>query len=530
MANLLGGFASVLTPENLLFAVIGVTVGTFVGILPGIGPALTIALLFPVANSLVDSNGQSGVVGSLIMFAGIYSGAMYGGSTTSILLNTPGESNSVVTAIEGHQMALRGRARAALASAAIGSFVAGTLSTLALTFFAEPLAALAINFRHSDFFALGVLATVSVTALVGRSLLRGMMSLTLGLLIGVIGIDTLTGKPRLSLQEFVWADANHTGVSTFMQAGIGATLVIVGLFAFGETLYVCGRLKKLPDKIAPMDAKDGEPEFAWMTKKDWRRSWLPWLRGTALGFPFGAMPAGGAEIPTFLSYTLEKARSKFRGQFGTGAIEGVAGPEAANNAAFAGVLVPLLTLGIPTSATAAIILASFKSFDVPVGIQLFDHGGAVVWALIASLYVGNIILLILNLPLIRIWVLVLRIPRPALYSAILVFAVVGVYANANLAFPLFLAIGIGVLAVFMRMYDFPISPVILGVIIGPLLEENFRKTMQETNNSYAIFVDRPLTVSLLALAVVSLILPNLPKIIAFLRGRRADKLSFADED
>jgi putative tricarboxylic transport membrane protein len=505
--DLLQGFGTVLSPQNLLFAAIGVTLGTFVGVLPGIGPALTIGLLLPVALQM-DSP-----TAAFIMFAGIYYGAMYGGSTTSILLNTPGESASVASAIEGHQMAKRGRGKAALATAAVGSFVAGTLSTLALTLFAVPLASLALQFQAPDYFALALLAMVTVTALVGRSLIRGMMSLALGLLIGLIGIDQILGQQRFTF-----------GMVELM-SGISVTLLIVGLFAVGETLHIAARLRHLPEHVAPLSTGQG-----WMTRQDWRRSWAPWLRGTAIGFPFGALPAGGAEIPTFLSYTFEKFRSKHKKQFGQGAIEGVAGPEAANNAAFSGVLVPLLTLGIPTSATAAVMLASLEMFNIQSGPQLFEQNGALVWALIASLYVGNVLLLVLNLPLIRLWVKVLQIPRPVLYASILVFAVVGVWASSNQFSLLLLAIGIGIIGFLMRMFDFPIAPVVLGAILGPMMDTQFRRTMALHNGDVTAFFERPLTITLLVLTAVALVVPYLPRFIARLRGRSAKRLAFGEDD
>ena len=508
MSDLLSGFGTVLSPENLLYAAIGVTVGTFVGVLPGIGPALTIALLLPITFSL-DSP-----TGAFIMFAGIYYGAMYGGSTTSILLNTPGESASVASAIEGHQMARRGRAKAALATAAIGSFIAGTISTIGLTLFAEPVASLAVTFRASDYFALAVLAMVSVTALVGRSLIRGLMSLSLGLFIGLIGLDQLTGQAR-----FTWS-------SMELFEGIDIVIVIVGLFAVGETLHIAARLGRLPETVAPL----GPTGKGWMSREDWSRSWRPWLRGTAVGFPFGALPAGGADIPTFLSYTYEKHRSKNKAEFGKGAIEGVAGPEAANNAAFSGVLIPLLTLGIPTSATAAVMLASFQGFDIQPGPQLFEKSSTIVWALIASLYIGNLMLLVLNLPLIRIWIKVLKIPRPSLYAGILVFATLGVYAVSGSVVQVLIAYGVGVLGFFMRRYEFPIAPVILGVILGPMMELQFRRALTVSNGDMSVFYTRPLTVALLALAVVAIVLPYLPRVIARLRGRTAQRLAFGEDD
>jgi len=505
MNELLHGFADVLSAQNLLYAAIGVTIGTLVGVLPGIGPALTIALLLPVALKLDDPTG------TLIMFAGIYAGAMYGGSTTSILLNTPGESASVATSIEGYQMALRGRARAALATAAIGSFVAGTISTILLTFIAGPVAKLAVSFRATDYFALAVLAMVAVTAMVGGSLIRGLMSLTFGLFLGLVGIDSLTGRARFTF-----------GIPSLLD-GVDIVIVIVGLFAIGETLYIASRMRDLPAEVAPLEpVRKGS--FAWLSRSDWGRSWRPWLRGTALGFPFGALPSGGAEIPTFLSYTYEKRRSKNKEEFGKGAIEGVAGPEAANNASFSGVLVPLLTLGIPTSATAAVMLAAFNYFDVAAGPQLFEKSPALVWALIASLYIGNLMLLALNLPMIRVWVKVLQIPRPVLYAGILVFATLGVYAVSGNIIDVMIAYAIGLVAMFMRHLQFPIAPVILGVILGPMMETQFRRALLLADNDLTVFVRRPLTLILLLLAVAMIGLPHLPRLFA------RKRLAFGEED
>jgi putative tricarboxylic transport membrane protein len=490
--QLLGGFGTALTPENLLFAVAGVLLGTLVGVLPGIGPALTVALLLPLTFNFEPT-------GAFIMFAGIYYGGMYGGSTTSILLNTPGESASVVTTIEGFQMAKRGRGGAALSTAAIGSFVAGTISTIAITFLAPVIADLATSFQPADYFSLMVLAFVSVTALLGRSLLRGLISLFMGLVIGVIGIDNLTGQERFTF-----------GVPQLLN-GIDVVVVAVGLFAVGEALYVASRLRHDKEEIVPVRGS------IMMNREELGRSWRPWLRGTALGFPIGALPAGGAEVPTFLSYTLEK-RLNPKAPWGKGAIEGVAGPEAANNAAFSGVLVPLLTLGIPTSATAAILLAAFQIYNLQPGPLLFTNSPDLVWALIASLYVGNVMLLVLNLPLIPLWVKILAIPRPVLYSAILVFATLGVYSVANSLVDVLIMFVIGIIGFFMRRYDVPVGPMILGVILGPMMEEQFRQALQLSQADLTIFITRPISAALLVIAVAVLVLPQLPRL--FGRGRR----------
>jgi putative tricarboxylic transport membrane protein len=513
LTDLLSGFGTVLTPENLLFALIGVTLGTLVGVLPGIGPAVTIALLLPVTYNFSDP------VGAFIMFAGIYYGAMYGGSTTSILLNTPGESASVATAIEGHEMATRGKARAALAAAAIGSFVAGLISTILLAFVAEPMGRLAVTFRATDYFALMVLALVAVTALVGSSLIRGLLSLMLGMLVGFIGLDSQSGQARYTF-----------GQSTLFD-GVDVVLLIIGMFAIGETLYVMVKGRTRPGQVTPLEPQKGG--FMWLTGEQWRRSWGPWLRGSAFGFPFGVLPSGGAELPTFLSYTYEKHRSRGRKEFGKGAIEGVAGPEAANNASFSGVLVPLLTLGLPTSATAAVLLAAFQIFNLQPGPQFMSENPDLVWAIIASLFIGNLMLLAINLPLIRLWVMVLQIPRPVLYAGILLFATLGIYSVSGSIFDILLAFGIGIIAFFMRQYDFPVAPAILGAILGPELELQFRRSLTLTNGDLSVFATRPLTVGILLIALAALLLPYLPRAIARLRGKPTDtvtKMSFADED
>jgi putative tricarboxylic transport membrane protein len=494
LGQLAGGFATALRPEYLLFAGIGVTLGTLVGVLPGIGPALTVALLLPLTFSLDPT-------GAFIMFAGIYYGGMYGGSTTSILLNTPGESASIVTTIEGFRMARSGRAGAALATAAIGSFVAGTISTLAITFLAPAVAQLALAFQPADYFALMVLAFVSVTALLGRSLLRGLISLFIGLALGLVGIDIVSGQPRFTF-----------GVTELFD-GIDIVVVAVGLFAVGEALYVAARLRHDKEELVPVKGK------IWMTAEEWSRSWPAWIRGALIGFPLGSLPAGGAEIPTFLSYNVERRLSKHRDEFGKGAIEGVAGPEAANNAAFSGVLVPLLTLGIPTSATAAILLAAFQIYNLQPGPLLFQNSPDLVWALIASLYIGNVMLLVLNLPLVRLWVKLLEIPRSVLYAGILVFATLGVYSASRSVVDVVIMYAIGVVGFFMRRYDLPIAPAILAVILGPLAEKQFRDALAIAQGDVAVFVTRPLSLAILLVALAAILAPQLPRLVARAHGR-----------
>lgn len=484
----LEGFANSLTPTNLGFGLLGAILGTMVGILPGIGPALAIALLFPVTYGLEPQS-------ALIMFCAIYYGAMFGGSTTSILLNTPGESGSVMTAIEGSRMAKAGKAGAALATAAIGSFVAGSIGTGILAFAAPAIADLGLRMTPSDFFALMILAFVTVSSLLGKSISRGLLSLTIGVVIGMVGTDPNSGAARLS---FDLPEAME---------GFQTVIVIVSLFAVAEALYIAlsGRLE-----AGKVDKLIGS---ARMNKSEWSRSWKPWLRGTALGFPLGVLPAGGSEIPTFLSYTWEKRLSKNKGEFGKGAIEGVAGPEAANNANASGALVPLLALGIPTSGTAAVMLAAFDSFRINAGPMLFVDEPLLVWTLVASLFIANFLLLIINLPLIKMWIQILRVPGPYLFAGILVFAMIGAYSIKYSTFDLLVAIGIGVLGVAMRRFGYPITPLIIGAILGPMAETQFRRSMQLSQGDISILLSTPFTWVTYTLMIVALAWPLIWKFV-----------------
>jgi putative tricarboxylic transport membrane protein len=484
---LLDGFVNALTIANLGWAFLGVTLGTAIGILPGIGPALTIALLLPLTAHLDPT-------AAFIMFAGLYYGAMYGSSTTSILLNTPGESGSIITAIEGNLMARQGRGAAALATAAIGSFVAGTIGTLLLTFVAPVVVKIAIKFSPAAYFSLMILAFTTVSAMLGASLLRGMIALFVGIGIGLVGTDKLTGQGRFTMGFLE------------LLGGIDIVVVAVGLFAIGEALYVASRPELRNAEIMAVKGS------LLMTREEWRRSWKPWLRGTFIGFPFGALPAGGTEIPTFVSYFTEKKLSARPEEFGKGAIEGVAGPEAANNAAVAGVLVPLLTLGLPTSATAAILLAAFQQYGLQPGSQLFTANAGLVWTLIASLYIGNVMLLVLNLPLVGLWVRLLSIPQPLLYGGILVFSTLGVYSVNNRVFDLIVLYVMGLLGYLMRRFEFPVAPCIIGLILGPLAEEHFRRTMTITQGDASVFFTDPLSAVILVLAAVVFVAPLVVKV------------------
>jgi putative tricarboxylic transport membrane protein len=455
---LLEGFANAATPMNLLFALLGVIIGTAVGVLPGIGPAMTVALLLPITYGLEPTS-------AMIMLAGIFYGGMYGGSTTSILLNTPGESASVVTALEGNMMAKAGRAAQALATAAIGSFVAGTIGTLLLAFTAPYVARFAISLGAPEYFAVMLLAFIAVTAVLGSSRLRGMISLTIGLTIGLIGIDAVSGQARLTF-----------GISQLAD-GIDVVVVAVGIFAVGEALWVAAHMRRKPADVLRV----GRP---FMGKDDFKRSWKPWLRGTAYGFPFGAVPAGGAEIPTFLSYITEKRLTKHPEEFGKGAIEGVAGPEAANNASAAGTMVPMLSLGLPTNATAAVMLAALTSYGIQPGPLLLQREGDLVWALIASLFIGNTLLVVLNLPLAPVWAKLLRTPRPYLYAGILFFASMGAYAVNGQPFDLILLLAFGLLGLVMRRFGLPVLPLIVAVILGPRLELQGRRALQLSSGDW----------------------------------------------
>jgi putative tricarboxylic transport membrane protein len=486
--QLMGGFATAGTPVNLLWAFVGCVLGTAIGVLPGLGPAVTVAMLLPITTQVEPT-------ASMIFFAGIYYGAMYGGSTTSILLNTPGETGTMVTALEGFKMAKNGRAGAALATAAIGSFVAGTIATVLVTIFAPYIAEYAVKLGPPEYFMLMLLAFTTVSAVLGKSTLRGLTALFVGLAVGCVGIDQITAQVRYT-----------GGIPEFMD-GIEVVLVAVGLFALGECLYTAlyeGRSQSTMNRMGSVH----------MTKSEWRRSWPAWMRGTFIGFPFGTIPAGGSEIPTFLSYGVERKLSKHKEEFGTtGAIEGVAGPEAANNSAVTATLVPLLTLGIPTSVTAAILLSALQGYGINAGPQLFQTSSTLVWALIASLYIGNVMLLVLNLPLVGLWVKLLKIPRPPLYAGILIFATIGVYGMRQSAFDLWLMLGVGLLGVLMRRYDFPTAPVIVGMILGPLAEAQMRNALSIGEGHWGVFIERPMSASLLALVLAVLVLPRVWKLL-----------------
>ena len=406
----------------------------------------------------------------------------------------------MITALEGNKMARRGRAGAALATAAIGSFIAGTIATLILAFTAPSIADLAIKVGAAEYVALMLVAFATVSSLLGASQIRGFISLAVGLVLGLVGADLQSGLSRLTF-------GNQSAIE-----GIETVPVIVSIFALGEALYIASRFKDSGWAIIPMKGK------ALLSREDWKRSWKPWIRGTFLGFPLGVVPAGGSEVPTFLSYSLEKKLSKHKEEFGNGAIEGVAGPEAANNANAAGALVPLLALGLPTSATAAVILVAFQTYQIQPGPTLFLTNGVLIWTLIASLFIGNALLLILNLPLIRLWVQILRISRPYLFAGIVTFALLGAYALNASTFDVQVAIVIGILGFLFRRFGIPITPLILGLILGPNLELQFRRALQISAGDYSTLWASPLSKILYFVLALALLTPILTRVMRRVRN------------
>ncbi|MFC7343331.1 tripartite tricarboxylate transporter permease [Saccharopolyspora griseoalba] len=484
---LLNGFATALTPMHLLWAAIGVLLGTAIGVLPGIGPAMAVALLLPVTYALEPT-------GAFIMFAGIYFGGMFGGSTTSILLNTPGESAAVVAAMEGNPMARRGRGAQALAAAAIGHFIGAIVGLTLLVLLAPTVASLAVDIGAPDYLAIMVLAFIAVTSVLGKSRVRGFASLLIGLTIGLIGLDQMTGQQRLTFGLLHLSD------------GVDVVIVAVGLFAIGESLWVAAHLRRSNAEAIPV----GQP---WLAGSDLRRTWKPWLRGPFIGFPFGAIPAGGAEIPTFLSYVTERKLSRNKDEFGKGAIEGVAGPEATASASAAGTMVSMLTLGLPTTAVAAVMLAAFQQYGIQPGPLLFQREADLVWALIASMFIGSVMLLVLNLPLAPVWAKLLRIPRPYLYAGILFFASVGAFAVGGEPLDIVLLFIIGLIGFAMRRYGLPVLPAIIAVILGPTAELEMRRALQLSDGEVSGLVNTPFSVTVYCVIAVILAWPLIARLL-----------------
>lgn len=497
LTNLLGGFADVLTPMNLLFVLIGAILGTAVGVLPGLGSAMAVALLLPLTASLDP-------LAALAMFAGIYFGGLFGDSIAGILMNTPGNSTAIASSLEGYRMARSGRAPQALATAAIGAFIGGIIATVLVVFFAPSMAEVADEFGPAEFFALSVFAFVAIATVVSDSAIRGLAALAIGLTLAMIGIDQSTGTQRFTFELRTLFD------------GVDIIVITVALLALGEVFHQASKLGTRED--TQMVAAGGRP---FLSRAEFRQALPAWLRGTGFGVPFGVIPVGGAEVPTFLAYGTERALDRRRPdpQFGKGSIKGVAGPEAAGNATAGTAMGALLALGLPTSATAAVLLIAFRQYGMQPGPLLLVRNAEVVWALLASLFIAMVALLILNLPMAPLWARLLKVPKAYLYAGISVLAAFGVYAAAASTTDLFIMLGLGLLGFAMRRFDVPIAPVLIAVILGPLAEYSFRDAMRNSGNDLGVLVSSPISVALYVVLAAGVVW-------AVLRRRRAARADF----
>ena len=492
IAGLAQGFAVALQPINLLYCFTGVFIGTLVGVLPGIGPVSAMSLLLPVTLSGTPEAG-------IIMMAGIYYGSMYGGSTTSILVNIPGEAASVVTCLDGHAMAKQGRAGPALGIAALSSFAAGTFALIALMLVAPALARVAIAFGPPEYFSLMVLGLTVLSFLSQVSMAKSLLMAAVGIVLGLIGIDQITAQPRLTFDRLELLD------------GLGLVPIVMGLFGVAEILS--NLEKELKREV--IKARIGG---LWPSLADWAESKWAIVRGTLLGFFLGILPGGGAVIASFASYAIERKVSKHPERFGKGAIEGVAGPEAANNAAAGGAFIPLMTLGIPPNVVMALLLGAFIIHGLQPGPLLMTQRPDLFWGIVASMYIGNAMLLVLNMPLIGMWVQVLKLPYRILFPLILMFCIVGVFASGNAVFDVFVMVMFGVLGYLMRKFGYEPAPLVLAFVLGPMLENNLRKSLILSHGDFAIFVSRPISAVCLVLALAALAAPLLPA----LARRRTD--------
>lgn len=484
--NLSLGFATAFTLQNLLYCFIGCLLGTMIGVLPGLGPIATIAMLLPATYALPP-------IAALIMLAGIYYGAQYGGSTTAILVNIPGESSSVVTAIDGYQMARRGRAGVALFTAGFGSFFAGCVATLVLAAFAAPLAEVAFKFGPAEYFSLMVLGLIGAVVLASGSLVKAIGMIVLGLLLGLIGTDVNSGTARYSFDIPELTD------------GIGFVAIAMGVFGFAEIMNNLEQKEKREtflDKVTTL----------WPSKEDFKRMVPSILRGTGIGSILGVLPGGGAALAAFAAYSVEKKTSKYSAEFGKGAIEGVAGPESANNAASQTSFIPLLTLGIPPNAVMALMVGAMTIHNIQPGPQVMTSNPALFWGLIASMWIGNLMLIILNLPLIGVWVKMLTIPYRHLYPAILVFCCIGVYTVNNTNFDIFMTAAFGIAGYLFFKLGCEAPPLLLGFVLGPMMEENFRRAMLLARGDFTVFFTRPLSLGLLIAAAALVVIVTLPAV------------------
>lgn len=490
---LMDGFGVAFQWQNILFAFVGVLIGTAVGVLPGIGPMSGVALLIPVTATLTAGlPPEAAAASSIILLAGVYYGAMYGGSTTSILLNTPGESSSVVTTLDGYQMARQGRAGAALSIAAIGSFAAGIISLIGLVLLAKPLSNIALQFGPAEYFSLMLLGLAAVSGLAGKSMTKALMMTVFGLMLGTIGIDAVSGIARFTYDLPI------------LYSGLEFLTIAVGLFALGEVFKTVlerdheeGTIAKI-GRILP-------------TKQDLKDSTVPILRGSFLGFFIGVLPGAGATLASFFSYITEKKFSKTPEKFGTGAIAGVAGPESANNAASGGALIPLLTLGIPGSGTTAILMGALIMYNIQPGPLLFDDHPEVAWGLIASMFVGNLMLLVLNMPLVKVFAKIIQTPKKYLLPIIIAISFFGVYAVQYTTFDLYLLLACGLIGYLLVRNDFPVAPLVLALVLGPMIENNMRRALTISNGDFSIFATKPISLVLLIVAAAWLLVPLLLK-------------------
>ncbi|MEW9670529.1 tripartite tricarboxylate transporter permease [Ammoniphilus sp. 3BR4] len=494
---LFDGFEVAFQWHNLAFAFFGVLIGTAVGVLPGIGPMSGVALLIPVTATLTSGlDPESAATSSIILLAGVYYGAMYGGSTTSILLNTPGESSSVVTALDGYQMAKQGRAGAALSIAAIGSFAAGIVSLVGMVLLADPLSELALSFGPAEYFSLMILGLCAVSGLAGKSMTKALIMTVMGLLLATIGLDNVSGVARFTYDLPV------------LYSGLEFLTVAVGLFALGEVFKT----------ILEKDSGGGEVAKVGRilpTKQDMKDSGGAILRGSFLGFFIGILPGAGATLASFFSYIMEKKFSKNPSKFGQGAIEGVAGPESANNSASGGAMIPLLTLGIPGSGTTAILMGALIMYNIQPGPLFFTDHPQVAWGLLASMFVGNIMLLALNMPLVKVFAKIIEAPVKYLLPIIIAISIFGVYAVQFTTFDLMLLIACGVTGYYLTKNDFPVAPLVLGLVLGPMIENNLRRALTGSNGDFMIFLTQPVSLILLIIGVLWMMIP----IILKMRGR-----------
>jgi putative tricarboxylic transport membrane protein len=490
---LLQGFQSAFIWYNILFAFAGVLIGTAVGVLPGIGPMSGVALLIPVTASMTGGlPPEQAATSAIILLAGVYYGAMYGGSTTSILLNTPGESSSVVTTLDGYQMAKNGRAGSALSIAAIGSFFAGIVTLIALILLAKPLSSIAIKFGPAEYFSLMLLGIAAVSGLAGKSVTKALIMTITGLLLATIGVDNVSGVARFTF-DFPW-----------LYQGIEFLTIAVGLFALGEVFKTILEKEEEDTEIAKINN-------ILPSKEELKESAGPIARGSLLGFFIGILPGAGATLASFFSYIMEKKISKDPAKFGKGAIAGVAAPESANNAASGGAMIPLLTLGIPGSGTTAILMGALMMYNIQPGPLLFEDHPQVAWGLIASMFIGNIMLLALNMPLVKVFAKIIQTPKKYLIPIIIAISIFGVYAVQVSVYDLLLLLACGVLGYFLSKNDYPIAPLVLGLVLGPMIENNMRRALTISNGDYSIFFSRPLSVSFLILTALWLLIPVLMK-------------------